>query len=723
MVRKKRTWILICFVLVVTLAFWSFPTTAFAAEDDSPGMFAKILGQFLSGIPQAFIKVLQLQDFHELVYGQNDKSVWGVFTPKTYSKVIYPLQSAFKVIAWSVALVMIYLTAIRLARSGANSSRRVKLYSLLENWVVGSILIGGSVYLLDVVFGIANGVVAFFAPPKGQIIDFMQYEPPTGAFNFIGQTIITPLIMLAILGVLFALNFIYLQRYFVLIVLISLAPIFAVTWFSDKTRKIFENWFKEIVCLAAMPVGHAFFLYIYFKLDPTGTVSPVGKLFFLILMIPMSDMLRGMLGVGGSGKGINEMLLMGLGLGASIGLGRSLIALGSAAINSNNLGNIVQSPFAVSNAITQTSSVSGAASSSSTTGLAPSLAQVMGNTDMLHSFQQRVDGARNIGSKVGRVFGGLGGAVMGAAMGSNMTAAMGSIAGTQLGDPLGRGFGGAVSVAGARARTFVSPGGMDSFYENLGQGNVRQTLRDADGKLVFQEGFEQDNAYYDNLTPDMGYAADTTDYSSLSPDKTSFISGTVSSVSKDSPVKAVGFEQQGGQAGTVSSVASGQSFTAGQQQGMATVQVVDQKLAREFGRANYATIKAQAYAGIPFVGSYAARKAIRINDQATVAAQQSLPNPLQIEYAAGDLIQKVTTNSGSHYYKVGQDGGRDYLFSTAEINPMATAENPYITESRIVETKEGDLVEKVIRQGYSGNFVTARGVQPALILNRMAREK
>ena len=674
------------FVLILAVCLALIPLPVLAAEE--PGMFAKILGGLMSGIPQAIIDTLHLKDFQGLVFGQSgffnffDKNFentgplkWGVFEAKTYNNVIKPIQSVFRALAWTVALLMIYLAALQMARSGANSSRRLKMYASLENWIVGSLLIGSSGYLLDVIFGISNGIVAALAPPAGTMVNFINYTVPTGPGNFLEQTLITPLMMVAIIGVLFALNFIYLQRYFVLIILTAMAPVFGVMWFSDKTRHIFENWFKEIICLAAMPITHALFFYIYTKLA-IDTPSMLLQLFFLILMVPMSDMMRGMLGAGGSGKSVSDNLLLGMGMGASMGLANSLMGLGKAAVGGGG-GVMGGSVASIANANVGASSNNFGPPQGGTP-----LAQVMGNSDMISSLRQRVDFGRTAGSKVGRVFGGVSGAVFGAAMGNNMATAMGSMIGSHSGDAVGQGLGGAVAIADMQFRDKFNPEAAGDFYSNLGQPNIMQAQVGPDGAPVWQR--EPTDGV--TTTPGVGRVTGSN------------LGGT------------------GANQGAFVLDSNGHRVPV-------LKPVVNPELAQEFGRANFDSVKAYAYSGIPMVGAKAAQKAAQSNAMATTTAQSSLPNPVNVAYSEGDMLQKVTTNSGSHFYKLGQEGARQYVYSTAEMNPLASAQNPWITESRFVVSKEGDLTEKVVRQGFSGNFATARGTQPALILNNMLDEK
>lgn len=624
--------------------------------DDNPGIFSKLLGDLISALPNAIIDVTGLVDLPNLVFNDGGslgipgtgQQIWGIFSREEYDKVIKPYHTAFTRLAWIIVVGLIYVAGIQLARAGASSTKRVRLYSIIENWFVGAVLLGGNVLIMDTVFKISQGAIKFFEPSNMfKFIDFMQFNFGH-PINALGKLLVSPLIMIAILGVTFALNFIYAQRYFVMIVLTALAPLFCVTWFSDKTRHIFENWWKEIIALAAMPVTHAFFLDIYQRYSSVHTVDPVLQLFFLILMIPMSDMVRGMIGAAGSGKGLNNNLLLGIGLGASLGLAKSMMSLGEAAVGSG----AIQAGAGMLRGAAQAIPGGGGINVPGASDGQPSLSQIMGNNEMLQGFQQRVVAGRNIGSKVGRVFGGLGGAVFGAATGNNMAAAMGSMMGTQVGDSLGAGFGGGLSVAGTQLTERFSPKAAEQIFEGLGQGNIMQARTGADGESLWER--------------DEG----------------------------------------------------GQFKLDGNGHRIPIMEpIVNSALAKEFGRASFAGVKAQAYSGVPLVGNRLAQSATKVSTQATAAAQTMLPNPLDTSYRPGDMIQRVTTDSGSHYYKLGQEGVKEYLYSTAEISPMASAQNPLITESRFIESKEGDLQEKVLRQGFKGNFATARGTHPALILN------
>src|SRR5690606_28073318 len=71
------------------------------------------------------------------------------------------------------------------------------------------------------------------------------------------------LFSLAVVGVTFAINLIYLQRYVMLLIYAALSPVFFTYYFFDSTRNQFWNWIRNLVTLAFMPAVHGLMMYLY----------------------------------------------------------------------------------------------------------------------------------------------------------------------------------------------------------------------------------------------------------------------------------------------------------------------------------------------------------------------------------------------------------------------------------------------------------------------------
>lgn len=438
-------------------------------DNTQPNFFEKLLGDLVSALPNLIIHVLFLKDITQLVF-PSDGSIWGVFSAGDYRNVITPLYLAFSGLAWSIVLFIIYTSAIGMARAGANSSKRIKMYALLENWIVGAILLAGTIPLINIFFDIALKINAILRPPGS--IHFLNFSGSAG--NTLASILIMPLVQLVIIGATFALNFIYIQRYFVLMIFTAMSPLYCATWFSDKTRHIFNNWWKEMLANIFMPVSHALFLWIYQVSGQYGSANPVEQMFFLILLIPMSDMIRQMIGAGGGGKGLNNALLLGVGMGASVGLMRNMIGLGEAVSGSQGVQGMLAGGVLSGGSKSAFGGgggrVSGSGAPAPLGGAeVPNVGQVMSNNAKTQGLAARVGAARAIGSKVAGAYGAVGGALLGAATGNGQAAAIGGLVGGRVGAQAGHAMSGRAALMPSTIQRMKDP---EKFHSELGELNV-----------------------------------------------------------------------------------------------------------------------------------------------------------------------------------------------------------------------------------------------------------
>jgi len=444
-----------------------------------PNIVERLFGTFISSIPGAVLNFFGLKDLYELIYGFSGFSekgtdehpvptptmVWRVFSTADFNYIIMPFNTGLKNVAWTIALAILYLTCIKMARSNANSQRRASAYTMLEDWIIGTILVGGGMILISTLFTVLNIGLSALAPSKH--IDFLgsaniSKSPIVSTGDFATKMIVAPFYVLALAGIEIALNFIYLQRYFVLIVLISSTPIFCALYFNEKARTAFVYYCKELIGNIFMPLFHAFFLLIYSRIADHTQVGVIPQLMFLIMMIPVSNMMRGILGLAGTGKGLGENLMMGVGLGATMGMMRSFGNLGAALFG----GGADVGEAATAGAMMGGGGGNriGALENQSSS----SLGQIAGGGYM-GQMASRVSTMRRAGNALGQVYGSIGGAVFGAATGGgNMTMMMGAMAGNKVGGGMGSSFGGAAAVAPIAMRSAGNSERSNIFNEALG---------------------------------------------------------------------------------------------------------------------------------------------------------------------------------------------------------------------------------------------------------------
>lgn len=405
--------------------------------------------------------------------------VWGVFYNQEYNGIIKKMHSGFASLAWLMCVAAIMLGGSKLSASTINSRIRVNFIDMVWNWIVAVILITFSLTLISVLFSLNTGLVDLFS---SQVADksFSFYDlgvsvtekSGTGVVqSLVGGALTTAIIKLVALGLGLWINFIYINRYIMLMILVVSAPIFCGFWFFDRTRGLFWSWFKELVSNISIQSIHAFMLMVFFSVNgisiaqpiqssalsgpfafgslPTVllTTAPAGggvaggsswlwKIAFLVFFVPATDVVRRMIGAGGSSGGMMSQAMMGMGMGALVGTASLMGKAGTAVKDVRRSGGFVESVG----------------------GGHPVFSGSEGTPGVPAGYDN-IAKARNIAGTAGRVMGGAAGMLMGLGTGNPfMMANMGR---------MGASVGGGVASAGGgfAAMSYTastSPGILDT---------------------------------------------------------------------------------------------------------------------------------------------------------------------------------------------------------------------------------------------------------------------
>lgn len=409
----------------------AFTNNLLTVPDEGESWISKNAASLVVSLVNGIIKILGLHPIDELALNTT-YLFWGALDTNDVhivSSVIIPLTG----VAWLIAGISMQFFGIQLAHSTMNARRRAKIYEFFEGWFVGAILLTAGPRLLNLVFQASSTlVVAFLKSPlmlstSGRLSNgfdpiYIAQSAPHGP----GTAVAVALFALATVGITLALNFLYLQRYVMLFIYSALSPIFFATYFFEKTRSVFWNYFKEVLALALTPAVHALMIYLYMAIAHNTADNTLLRLVFLIMFIPISEMIRKFLGVAGGTGGLGQNFLTGIGMGTALAGARALGGLASAVAGGGAVNNAVSTLMSGGKQVG-----AGGAAVQTVAGM------FSGGNANLSKAQALVNHAKNIGKHMGGLAGAVGGAVMGASTGNMGMLALGGLGGYSVGEKMG----------------------------------------------------------------------------------------------------------------------------------------------------------------------------------------------------------------------------------------------------------------------------------------------
>ena len=362
---------------------------------------------------------------------------WGALDTndvKIISMVVIPMIA----VAWTVAAVSFKWFSVKLALSTMNPRKRARILEFFGNWFIGALLLTFGIQLVNLIFQASSIFTeTFLAGIPGGTFNAIQIANFGDGFAKAKSGLAMAFFSLAVVGVTFAINLIYLQRYVMMLIYASLSPLFFTYYFFDTTRDQFWNWIRNLITLAFMPAVHSLMMYLFTVVTYVGD-NYLLRLVFLILFIGITESILNLGGLSAGTGGIGNHVLTGLGLGITMsgmrGLGGMFSVLGAGGGSEGALlaSGLNQGDRDIGR---PGEKVAGGRSWGEYT---PGTSSVLsGSNQSLSRTQAFVNHARNVGSRVGAVAGGVGGAVMGAATGNMGMMALGGMVGSTTGSKVG----------------------------------------------------------------------------------------------------------------------------------------------------------------------------------------------------------------------------------------------------------------------------------------------
>ncbi|MCA1064649.1 hypothetical protein QTG56_23870 (plasmid) [Rossellomorea sp. AcN35-11] len=271
------------------------------------------------------------------IWAGEELSSNGVFTNEEKEKIIDPVFGVIAVIYSTVITLAIMISALKLGFNATSPQGRADFWRDVMYWVFSALFIAGFTTFTDLLFGMNMAIVNTFesmTPGTDDTFIMTDFNP----FLWLAEWVLT-----------LALNFIYIARKIIILLLMIMGVVAAASLIFAKTRYFFGVWLKELVGNIFLQSIHAIILFSFATMASTDA-SEIFKLGMLIMFIPVTGMISKWLSLGDSSSKLGSTLTMtGLaGVGGAVMLTKkagSVIRGGGPGGGESANGNSSSNPF------------------------------------------------------------------------------------------------------------------------------------------------------------------------------------------------------------------------------------------------------------------------------------------------------------------------------------------------------------------------------------------
>jgi len=286
-------------------------------------LFESLLGPFLG------LDSLEGLIFNNPESAKNETLIWDTFTESEYLNGLGPLYTTMLTLAGFAFVIAIILAGMRISSSGHNPLRRNEMFEFAKEILLVAIGFYYLPTLYDILFTVNSGIVEFFKSmmnpdfkvlqPTADINNFGIEDEDSGATGAVKGVIGTIIIQLALLGLSIWANFYYMMRKLTLLILMGMGPLMLAFWMVPQLKSITGAWLKELIGSIFVNSIHAF-VFFAVSIISGSTKGVVASVILYIIFIPVSESIRGLLGMGGGMQGGLSRVGAMFGMGALAGM-------------------------------------------------------------------------------------------------------------------------------------------------------------------------------------------------------------------------------------------------------------------------------------------------------------------------------------------------------------------------------------------------------------------
>jgi hypothetical protein len=328
------------------------------AEDD-----ANLMNGFIIGQANNLFNIPGINSLQNLVFGNpyktwgfgndpNDKLIDGIFFQSELDNVIHPLIATFSGVYATILMLAIMMSSLKMGMKAHSPQSKEDFWKDIHMYVASAFFMGLFWMLFHVLMAVNWGIVQGVASTLKSLgkpldgISIIATATNDSSYSFrMGDLFV----FLAEWGLAAYLNFIYIARKIIIVLLCVMSPFAAYSLLFAKTRPFFGTYIKELVGNIFLPSIHAIILFIFVQMAGNlgqGMGPMIFKLGMIIMFVPITGMVSKWLNLGDSSTALGRTATaLGLGaIGGAFMLSRGVMSMagkgraGSGGISSSGGG-------------------------------------------------------------------------------------------------------------------------------------------------------------------------------------------------------------------------------------------------------------------------------------------------------------------------------------------------------------------------------------------------
>ncbi|MCM3130197.1 MULTISPECIES: hypothetical protein [unclassified Paenibacillus] len=311
------------------------------AEDE-----ANLMNGFIIGQVNNLMTIPGINSLQNLVFGNpyetwgfgndpSDKLVDGIFFQSELENVIHPLIATFSGVYATVLMLAIMMSSMKLGMKAHSPQSKEDFWKDVHMYVASAFFMGLFWMLFHILmatnWGIVQGVASTLQSLNKPLdgISIIATATNDDSYSFkMGDLFV----FLAEWGLAAYLNFIYIARKIIIILLCVMSPFAAYSLLFAKTRSFFGTYMKELLGNIFLPSIHAIILFIFVQMAGNlgqGMGPMIFKLGMIIMFVPVTGMVSKWLNLGDASTSMGRTATaLGLGsIGGAMMLSRNVMSM------------------------------------------------------------------------------------------------------------------------------------------------------------------------------------------------------------------------------------------------------------------------------------------------------------------------------------------------------------------------------------------------------------
>ncbi len=296
------------------------------AEDD-----ANLMNGFIIGQANNLFKIPGINSIQNLVFGnpyktwgfgenEKDELIDGIFYQSEMDNVINPLIATFSGIYATILMLAIMMSSLKFGMKAHSPQSKEDFWKDIHMYVASAFFMGLFWMLFQtlmslnwgIVQGVGSTLQGLGKPLDG--VSIIATATNDGTYSFkMGDLFV----FLAEWGLSAYLNFIYIARKIIIVLLCVMSPFAAYSLLFAKTRSFFGTYIKELCGNIFLPSIHAIILFVFVQMAGnlgSGMGPMIFKLGMIIMFVPVTGMVSKWLNLGDSSSSVGRAAnAMGLG--------------------------------------------------------------------------------------------------------------------------------------------------------------------------------------------------------------------------------------------------------------------------------------------------------------------------------------------------------------------------------------------------------------------------